>query len=364
MSGGGVEARSIAAPDYLDPENPPDHVGVLAGLSLRGVVDVGRTLIDGLEEDGPPDVIVHDSFAAIGRVAAEVIGTPRVCNMSLFALTRTGIPVRALPSMITPAAFDPRPRRVFREARRDVRAQFGVDIDGLFDALSNTAPTTLVCTSRGLQPGGERFDDRYRFVGPMLTPLGANADEPALADFPDDGDRPLIYMGLGTLRNDRADLYRLCADVVTDLPVPVNMLMSIGHRVDPGELGALPPNVVARPHVDQRAVLERASIFVTHAGMNSVQEALTAGVPMLCLPQGDDQFIVAERLVQLGAALRGRESARRLRARPARESSPTRTCAPRPRRLGDDLSRTGGATAAAAWSWRRPDGPSFRRPPS
>lgn len=346
MGGGGVEARSIVTPDYLDPENPPDHVGVLAGLSLRSVVDAGPSLIAALQEEGPPDVIVHDSFAAIGRVAAEVTGTPRVCNMSLFALTRTGIPLRALPSMLTPSLLDPRPRRMFREASRDVRRRFGVEIDGLFDALSNTAPTTLVCTSRGLQPAGHRFDERHHFVGPMLAPLDPDVDEPALAELPDVGDRPLIYMGLGTLRNDRADLYRLCADAVAGLPSPVNLLMSIGHRVDPAALGPLPPNVIARPHVDQRAVLARASTFVTHAGMNSAQEGLVAGVPMLCLPQADDQFIVAERLVQLGAARRGRESAGRLRSdlqRVLRDEGMRDAS----RRLGDELARAGGAAEAA-----------------
>ena len=277
-----------------------------------------------------PDVIVHDSFAAIGRVAAEVIGRPRVCNMSLFALTRTGIPLRALPSMVTPAMFDPRPRRVFREARRDVRAQFGVDIDGLFDALSNTAPTTLVCTSRGLQPGGERFDDRYRFVGPMLTPLGANADEPALADFPDDGDRPLIYMGLGTLRNDRADLYRLCADVVTDLPVPVNMLMSIGHRVDPGELGAAAAER-RRPPPRRSARSSRARVDLRHPRRDELRPGGADRGRANALPPAGRRPIHRRRTAGAARCGSARPGVGKAAARATcSRSSPTTPCAPRP----------------------------------
>ena len=73
-----MKARSIVSPDYLDPENPPAETAVLAALSLRGAIEVAPTLISALEED-PPDVLVHDSFAAVGRVAAEATGTPRVC---------------------------------------------------------------------------------------------------------------------------------------------------------------------------------------------------------------------------------------------------------------------------------------------
>ena len=267
--------------------------------------------------------------------------------MSLFALGRAGIPIRALPSLMTLSALDPRPARRARGLRRELRQLFGVEVGGLMDVLSNTAPTTLVCTSRDLQPGGDRFDERFHFVGPMLAPLegggpdAGEAAEPALAD------RPLVYLSLGTLRNDRADIYRACAQAVADLPMPVSLVMSIGHRVDPAALGSLPPNVVARPQVDQRAVLARAAVFVTHAGMNSAQEALVAGVPMLCLPQVGDQFVVAARLAQLGAARTGRETARRLRSDllAILADEPMRGAA---RRLGDGLARTGGAEEAAA----------------
>lgn len=56
--------------------------------------------------------------------------------------------------------------------------------------------------------------------------------------------------------------------------------------------------------VPQRAILEQADAFVTHAGMGGCGEGLLAGVPMIAVPQGAEQFMNADRLVELGVARR------------------------------------------------------------
>jgi MGT family glycosyltransferase len=59
-----------------------------------------------------------------------------------------------------------------------------------------------------------------------------------------------------------------------------------------------------RSWVPQRAILEQADAFVTHAGMGGCGEGLLAGVPMIAVPQGAEQFMNADRLVELGVARR------------------------------------------------------------
>ncbi|MGW6620036.1 nucleotide disphospho-sugar-binding domain-containing protein [Nocardia sp. NPDC055002] len=56
--------------------------------------------------------------------------------------------------------------------------------------------------------------------------------------------------------------------------------------------------------VPQRAILQRADAFVTHVGMGGCGEGLLAGVPMIAVPQGAEQFMNADRLVELGVARR------------------------------------------------------------
>lgn len=60
-------------------------------------------------------------------------------------------------------------------------------------------------------------------------------------------------------------------------------------------------NAIVVPFAPQLAVLERASLAITHAGLNTVLECLTAGVPMVCLPVTNDQPGVARRVEWVGA---------------------------------------------------------------
>ena len=55
--------------------------------------------------------------------------------------------------------------------------------------------------------------------------------------------------------------------------------------------------------VPQLEVLQRASAFVTHSGMNSVSESLRMSVPMVTVPQMGEQEIVSRRVEQLRAGL-------------------------------------------------------------
>jgi MGT family glycosyltransferase len=70
------------------------------------------------------------------------------------------------------------------------------------------------------------------------------------------------------------------------------------------DLGPVPSNFEIRPRFPQLAVLKRASAFITHAGMNSVMEALSHGVPMVAIPMTPEQKSNADRVVELGLGSR------------------------------------------------------------
>jgi len=120
-------------------------------------------------------------------------------------------------------------------------------------------------------------------------------------DIRPDPSRPFVYASLGTVQGHRLRLLRKIADACSTL----NAQLLICHA------GGLSPEAAStiratwvRDFIPQEAILDRADVCITHAGLNTAMEALVRGVPMLAIPIAFDQPGVAARLVHHGAALR------------------------------------------------------------
>ncbi|MEN3586097.1 macrolide family glycosyltransferase [Streptomyces sp. ZYX-F-203] len=167
------------------------------------------------------------------------------------------------------------------------------------DAFSGRPSRALALITRAMQPRADRVDtDTVTFVGPCFD-AAAGADgwtRPADAE-------NVLLISLGSAYTRRPEFYRQCLAAYGDLP-GWHVVVQIGKYTDPRELGAVPPNVEVHSWVPQRAILEQADAFVTHAGMGSCGEGLLAGVPMIAVPQAAEQFMNADRLVELGVARR------------------------------------------------------------
>lgn len=83
---------------------------------------------------------------------------------------------------------------------------------------------------------------------------------------------------------------------------PGEVIMAVGTENQAAELEA-PAHFTIRPQVDQLEVLQKAALFLTHGGMNSVNEGLYAEVPLILYPQTAEQGGVARRVVQLNAGI-------------------------------------------------------------
>ena len=109
--------------------------------------------------------------------------------------------------------------------------------------------------------------------------------------------------------NDRPGFYRTLIDALRD--ADADLLISCGRAFDPAQLGMLPDNVHVERYVDQMEVLSRASLFVTHCGMNSASEGMWMGVPELLFPLTGEQRAVARRVAEVGAGVPLEEAAAR-----------------------------------------------------
>jgi MGT family glycosyltransferase len=79
--------------------------------------------------------------------------------------------------------------------------------------------------------------------------------------------------------------------------------MSIGNKVQISDLGEIPPNFIVKNYVPQTDVLQYTKLFITHGGMNSTNEGLYYGVPLIVIPQSADQPIIAGRVADIGAGI-------------------------------------------------------------
>ena len=72
---------------------------------------------------------------------------------------------------------------------------------------------------------------------------------------------------------------------------PGQFILSAGPRTDINALSPIPDNFIVRPFVPQLELLPRVDTFVTHGGMNSVNEGLYFGVPLVGIPNHLEQVL-------------------------------------------------------------------------
>jgi len=65
-------------------------------------------------------------------------------------------------------------------------------------------------------------------------------------------------------------------------------------------MGPIPSNTIVVRSAPQLELLKRAALCITHAGLNTVLEALAQGLPMVAIPIGYDQPGVAARIAYHG----------------------------------------------------------------
>ena len=141
--------------------------------------------------------------------------------------------------------------------------------------------------------------DCFHYTGPWHD--GGSADEVAFPWEKLDG-RPLIYASMGTLQNRLEFIFQTIAAACAGLDA--QLVISLGSRdQDPASMAekfAGTPIVV--PFAPQLALLDRAALSITHAGLNTALESLSHGLPMVAIPITNDQPGVASRLEWLGVA--------------------------------------------------------------
>lgn len=233
---------------------------VAAVDQIDDVVACGREL--------HPDLLVFETCALAGPLAAELLGLPSVHHM--------------IGANLGDDVFE-----LANDAVAPLWRSFGVDSPGYAGVYRGITLAVCPPTLDTLEvPSGELL-----LLRPVPPPLPA----------PPSGARPLVYVTLGTNFGGNLDIFKA---VIAGLAgEPVDVIVTVGSNQDPAALGAVPDNARVERYIPQATLLPRCAAVVHHAGSGTMLGSLAHGLPQVVIPQGADNFINASLLERAGIAL-------------------------------------------------------------
>lgn len=341
-------AKFVAVPSWMADNDPQKQekkddsadenvAAVVPFLFLNEAGAYIDTVLDVLCEDRP-DAIVHDFAGIAGTMAADVLGVPNIMLYTSYPANENYSVAESFEGV--PANH---PLRLAADGIAEgFVAKYGCRKMTVKEIFDGQGDLNLVMMQKRLVPQAETFDDSFVFTGVQMGKRSTFGSWTA----PDNG-RPLVYSSLGTAFNNWPEYYAILFDAVRDLDV--NVFAATG-SIDPASLTDVPDNVELGQMVPQLDILSQADVFITHAGMGGTGESIYYGVPMIAIPQMDEQAITARQIERkgLGIAFLDKSviSAESLRGaiRMLLEEPSYRETA---KEFSDDMRSLGGATASA-----------------
>ena len=250
--------------------------------------------------DLAPDLVVSDVITACGGMAAELLGIPWVelCPHPLY-LPSKGLP--PLGSGLAPGTGmrgrlgDAVMRSLTARSVRQGKRQRSAARAGIGLPAHDPGPVRrLIATLPALEVPRPDWPDEAVVVGP----LHFEPTSEVLAVPPGDG--PLVVVAPSTATTGATGL----AELAVECLVPGEVLPA-GARVAVSRLAGadltLPPWAVAGLG-RQDELLRNADLMICGSGHGIVAKTLLAGVPLVAVPGGGDQWEMANRVVRQGSA--------------------------------------------------------------
>ncbi|MEO1352711.1 MAG: nucleotide disphospho-sugar-binding domain-containing protein, partial [Cyanobacteria bacterium J06635_15] len=135
----------------------------------------------------------------------------------------------------------------------------------------------------------------FHFTGPYNNPFSQET-----VSFPYErlSGQPLIYTSMGTVQNQLLWIFQKIAEACVGLDA--QLVIALGREADPDALPKLSGNPIVVSYAPQLELLKKASLTITHAGLNTTLESLSNGVPLVAIPITNDQPGVAARIAWTG----------------------------------------------------------------
>jgi zeaxanthin glucosyltransferase len=94
--------------------------------------------------------------------------------------------------------------------------------------------------------------------------------------------QPMIYASLGSVQNTKQAIFHCIAAACEGLDV--QLVIAHGGGMNAESVRMLPGSPLVVEYAPQPDILAHASLTITHAGMNTILDSLTYGVPLIAIP--------------------------------------------------------------------------------
>jgi len=291
----GVDAIEL---DGLDPTAADDDTDAGAKIHQRAarmaVLNVPRL------RDLAPSLVVSDVITACGGLAAELMGLPWI-ELSPSPLYR---PSKGLPPLGSGLAPGVGLRGHLRDSvmraltarswRQGLRQRSAARLEIGLPAADPGPRRRLVATLPALEVPRPDWPEEAVVVGPLhFEPTEAVLEIPA-------GSGPVVVVAPSTAVTGARGLTELALDGLRPgetLPDGARVVVS---RLGGSDVKVPPWAAVGLGRQDE--LLAHADLVICGGGHGLVAKALLAGVPMVVVPGGGDQWEIANRLVRQGSA--------------------------------------------------------------
>jgi UDP:flavonoid glycosyltransferase YjiC (YdhE family) len=253
--------------------------------------------------DLAPDLVVSDVITACGGLAAELLGRPWI-ELNPHPLYR---PSKGLPPLGSGLAPGDGVRGRLRDTvmraltarswRGGLRQRAAVRVEIGLPAVDPGPLRRLIATLPALEVPRPDWPSEAVVVGPLhFEPTSSVLPVPA-------GDGPVVVVAPSTAVIGTQGLAELALQTLIPgevLPAGVRLVVSqlAGPRVAQAEV---PPWAVAGLG-RQDELLSHADLVICGGGHGMVSKTLLAGVPLVVVPGGGDQWEIANRVVRQGSA--------------------------------------------------------------
>ncbi|HET7074066.1 MAG TPA: glycosyltransferase [Mycobacterium sp.] len=247
-----------------------------------------------------PDLVVSDVITAGGGMAAELLGIPWIeLNPHPLYLPSKGLPpigsglapgigVRGRLRDVTMRSLTARSWRAGLKQRAAVRLQIGLP------AVDPGPLRRLIATLPALEVPRPDWPEEAVVVGPLhFEPTDRALEIPP-------GPGPVVVVAPSTALTGTSGLAEVALECLIPgqtLPVGARLVVS---RLGGADLAAPPWAVVGLGR--QSELLTHADLVICGGGHGMVAKSLLAGVPLVVVPGGGDQWEMANRVVRQGSA--------------------------------------------------------------